>query len=150
MYREAIETDTGKQAQEDTDLVSTAIKLFFFFYKGTNHGLLQKHFLLYCPILIFWHTLMKTQHATTMPWFILLSGILWLCVPSGVFLQPPPLVNCHLWLAGCSQGGCHEGSRWGLDDSRHKRTRISPDKCSAGIAPTVLHLVGHTFYRKKN
>jgi len=44
VYREAIETDTGKQAQEDTDLVSTAIKLFFFFLQRDEPRFITKTF----------------------------------------------------------------------------------------------------------
>lgn len=47
---------------KETDLVSTAVKLLV--YKGMTHGLLKKHFFLYCPVLMLLHTQVKAQQAT--------------------------------------------------------------------------------------
>lgn len=147
-YKEAVEIGTSKQAQGDTDLVSTAVKLLV--YEGTTHGLLKKHFLLLLPCFnVLPHPDETPAGHCRTPCCALLPCSVWLGVPPGVFLRPPPLVPCHLGLAARAWGRCHQGHKQGSGDTHRKPARAGPGKCSAGIVPPVLHPAWHTFYRKK-
>lgn len=139
MCEEAVEIGTSEQAQGETGLVSTAVKLLV--YKGTIHGLLKKHFLFYCPILIFWQTPVKPQQGPALPCPV------WLCVPSVCSCSPLPwsLVTWG-WLAAPG----HDAT--GVINRAQVTPLANVQESSQATAqpglPLVLHLVWHTFYRK--
>lgn len=137
MCEEAVEIGTSEQAQGETGLVSTAVKLLV--YKGTIHGLLKKTFSFLLP---YFNILTDPSETPAGPCSAM--PCLALCA-LGVFLQPPPLVACHLGLAGCSWARCHRGDQQGSGDTPCKRPRVIPGNCSAraalGPTPCVAHIL---------